>query len=283
MTDGGPIRKRVAAEVNAVRNVARVAALSMRYRIQARRIEQSVFMWHHGRCGSTVLGELLNQHSRVRWYGEIYEPYSARGRLRRRYADDLKRIALASHKPVIGMELKGLSCQHLRTLGATLEEFAGVLHAHHYGCCILLDRRNILRKLMSVQVVYQKLRRSYVQAAGSGEQLRGKLRINVNRVGILGRECGLFEMLEYIETETARAEQLLGQRFELLRLSYEDDIEEDPLRAYGKVCDFLGIAQEEVAIGHARINTRALAELIENFEQVERALSGTRYQWMLYQ
>ena len=31
-------------------------------------------MFHPGRCGSTVLGNLLNQHPSIEWDGEIYEP-----------------------------------------------------------------------------------------------------------------------------------------------------------------------------------------------------------------
>lgn len=35
--------------------------------------ERNVVMFHCGRCGSSVVGGLLNQHTKVRWAGEIFE------------------------------------------------------------------------------------------------------------------------------------------------------------------------------------------------------------------
>ena len=31
-------------------------------------------MFHIGRCGSTVVSELLNQHSKIHWESELYTP-----------------------------------------------------------------------------------------------------------------------------------------------------------------------------------------------------------------
>jgi hypothetical protein len=66
-------------------------------------------------------------------------------------------------------------------------------------------------------------------------------------------------------------------------LTYEKDIQNDPVKAYQQVCDFLGIKSRNVTVELSRTNPFVANEMIENFDEVESVLNGTNYEWMLYE
>lgn len=247
----------------------------------AGRAEQhGIFMWHHGRCGSSVLAKLLDQHPDISWHKELYRRYTVNGIDRPNFLDDIHRIRAKSAR-YFGFELKGLPSQHLVRLGVDLEQFIEAIRPEGFEHAIFLHRRNILRKLISVQIVDQGLRDSFRLAAGSVEQLEGRLVLDVNQVRIVGRLAPLVDMIEYIESESEQARELINSRFDALSLYYEDDIQENPLHAYAKVCDYLGVQPGNPRITMQRINTKTLSDLVANHAEVEHALAGTPYEWML--
>lgn len=242
---------------------------------------RGILMWHHGRCGSSVLGKLLDQHPDISWHRELYRRYTVKGVDRPNFLDDIHRVRAKSTKTFYGIELKGLPSQHLRRLGVNLEQFVAAIQPEGFEHAIFLHRRNILRKLISVQIVDQGLRDSFQLPADSADELKGKLTIDVNQVRIVGRLAPLLDMIEYIDTESQKAHQVLAARFNLLSLYYEDDIEQNPLDAYVKVCEYLGVPAAEADIMMKRINTKPLRELVSNVGEIEDALAGTPYEWML--
>jgi hypothetical protein len=241
---------------------------------------KGVFMWHHGRCGSTVLGRILNQHPGIRWRGEIYEPYAEAGIPRPNFRDDLRYAQLECGRKLPGIELKGLPSQHLPTLGTSLEQFVETIREHGFSHCVFLDRRNTLRKLMSVQIVDQGLRNSY-HMSNKETALDGRLKIDLQRVRIQGKYAPLLDMLRHIDEETEKARELVSRYYAFLPLYYEDHIEADPLVAYRAILAHLGLPYHDAAIPLKRINVKALHELIENYAEVEDLLAGTKYEWML--
>ena len=238
-------------------------------------------MWHHGRCGSSVLGKLLNQHPEIRWYREIFERYSSRQEARPNFRDDIKRVRRKARERIPGIELKGLPSQHLQTIGVPLEEFVDVIREEEFTKCVVLHRKNILRKLISVQIVDQGLRDSFHLSTRSSGGLEGRLKVDVENVRILGKFAPLLEMIQYIDEETENARRLLSERFDILPLFYEDHIEADPTVAYRMVCDYLDVEFVEADVTLQRINTKPLPELVENCGEIEGLLSGTPYEWML--
>ena len=56
---------------------------------------------------------------------------------------------------------------------------------------------------------------------------------------------------------------------------------ENPRVAYGKVCDFLGVADESPAIAMRRMNPFGYEDVVMKFEEVKAALMDTQYSWML--
>jgi hypothetical protein len=68
---------------------------------------------------------------------------------------------------------------------------------------------------------------------------------------------------------------------DVLQLTYEDDILKDPRIAYRRVCGYLGLEPCPAFVRHARSNPFRLDEIIENYDEVKQALSGTEFEWML--
>lgn len=241
---------------------------------------KGVFMWHHGRCGSTVLGCILNQHPGIRWRGEIYEPYAEAGIPRPNFRDDLKYAQIECGRKLPGIEIKGLPSQHLPTLGISLGQFAEAVRELGFSHCVFLDRRNTLRKLLSVQIVDQGLRGTY-HMANKETALAGRLKIDLQRVRIQGKYAPLLDMIRHIDEETEKARQIVREYFDFLPLYYEDHIEADPLVAYREILSHLQLPHHDAEVTLKRINVKTLQELVENHRDVEDLLAGTKYEWML--
>ncbi len=241
---------------------------------------KGIFMWHHGRCGSTVLGGMLKQHPNIRWRGEVYEPYAEAGIPRPNFRDDIRYAQLECGPKIPGIELKGLPSQHLPTLGVSLGQFMDVVRDYGFSHCIFLDRRNTLRKLISVQIVDQGLRTTY-HAKDKDADLKGRLHIDLQRVRIQGKYAPLLEMIRHIDEETEKARHLVRGYFDFLPLYYEDHIESDPRVAYREVLTHLQVPHHDAEVTLKRINVKTLQELVENYREVEDLLAGTKYEWML--
>jgi len=64
-------------------------------------------------------------------------------------------------------------------------------------------------------------------------------------------------------------------------ISYEKDILPDPMLAFKKVCVFLKIPEAIVTSDYKRTNPFPLRQIIVNYEEVDKLLTGTRFEWML--
>ena len=92
--------------------------------------------------------------------------------------------------------------------------------------------------------------------------------------------CGAEVTLSSDPAQIADARRLLTGR-EILDLTYEDDIADDPHRAYRRICDFLGVTPEPVEVRYGRTTPFPLSGVIENFDEVKAALASTEFEWML--
>ncbi|MEM9567925.1 MAG: hypothetical protein AAF974_06415 [Cyanobacteria bacterium P01_E01_bin.34] len=241
--------------------------------------KEGFLIWHHGRCGSTVLGNMLRQHPQVRMYGERFERYARMQRQRPNFAADLKWLQMLSGQHLTGFEIKGLPCQQLPHLEVGLDGFLQTIRELGFERGVFLDRRNTLRKIVSVQIVDQGIRKSYNSRKSS--PLKGKVVIDLNRVRILGKYASLLEMLDYINSETEAARQIMKEHYDFLPLFYEDHIQEDPNNAYKAVQEHLFLSPYDAQVKLKRVNTKSLKEIIGNFDEVADLLSGTEYAWML--
>ncbi|MEO7385633.1 MAG: hypothetical protein ABIX37_01725 [Gammaproteobacteria bacterium] len=249
-------------------------------------IQQLVTTFHIGRSGSTVLGDLLNQHPAIEWLGEIYEwpefrespaaPGTGSELLRR-----LRTRLPAVEKPVVGIEAKFYHLHdHGVALGEFLEELRGeiAVDGQRTGRCrfVVLRRKNYLRKIVSSLVARQR-GQWFARSDAPLPPLR--LAINPERVCIDGDAQPLLDYLRDWDAQFDQLDAALAGE-DVLQLTYEDDIEQDPLVAYGKVCRHLGLAPGVPEIRYNRTTPQALADIVTTLDAIRKALEGSGYEWM---
>lgn len=237
-------------------------------------------MFHTGRCGSTVMGNMLDQHPMINWEGEIYEP---KGALYHKYgirADAvdpvgfLRRRMAGANKPHYGFEVRPY---HTRPVKISTEKLITSLDALGFTYFVLQQRRNRLRVAVSA-LVASNVRRWHVPA-GSIVPLT-KVYLNIDSVRADDTEKPLLEVLREYETDMHDIERLLADR-NMLKLNYEDDIETDPQQGYRKMCDFLGFPHVPAVIQLGRTTAFPLSEILENYDEVANTLLGTEFEWMI--
>jgi hypothetical protein len=250
--------------------------------LSARRRPGVVLMLHIGRCGSTVLANMLHQHPRIYWDGKIYRAAQAmygrelRGFDYRRWTP--RQFAISGGR-YYGFEFKFLPGQYCSDIHTDPAEFLAScvpMGVTHY---ILLQRENTLRQAVSY---YSSKARGAWHLAPGGELGPGRFVLDVDHVST-GRDQGrpLAEYLRHADEAYRAVSAALADRASLT-LSYEQDIERSgPSEAYRKVCGFLGLAVQPVAVRDKKINPPGLSELVENMDEVRAALAGTPYEWML--
>jgi hypothetical protein len=238
---------------------------------------QHVAMFHIGRCGSQVLGEMLDQHPAIFWDGEIFQPYMQPQA--HRPPDFVQRtIAGSRHKrisAIYGFETKYLPQFHLSEacINMSLEGYVDLLRELRFTKFIVLHRANYLRRSVSVGVL-SKTRTPHVR-----HEVRSATKISVDIDGARRRQS-LLELFRSLDHQHRRLISLLSPD-EKLCLNYEDDIRDDPGHAYRKVCEFLGVEEARPQIKLKRTNSFEYGEVIDNFDAVRTTLQGTEYAWML--
>jgi len=242
-------------------------------------------MFHIGRCGSTVVSDLLGQHPDVHWASELYEPIF--GKWRRDNAgievvgempadaiDILRKNSWQAIHHSYGFEMKPY---HFRLIGYEQEDFLQYLEAMGFTHYIILDRKNRLRKIVSSIIAHQK--GGYHTDGKISARLKS-VHINLNKVEIDFDSKPLLDYLRDYDKQFSELESSLTNK-RLLKLTYEDDIQDDPEIAYSRICDFLNIKRKPVAVNLSKTNPFPLSDMIENIGELENVLSGTPYEWML--
>jgi len=235
--------------------------------------EGRVGMFHPGRCGSTVLGDLLGQNSRVFWDSEVFDP-TVRKLPKNPFAYLQRRIERCG-KPIYGFETK---LYHPERLGYDTSHYLEQLEGLGFERFIFLTRRNVLRLLVSAWMAMAKAE-AYHVAAGAKSSLK-RIRLDPLKAELGGVFAPLVDHLRATAALIADARQVLDGRY-VLDLIYEEDVAEDPRRAYLRACEFLGIEPEPAQVSYGRTTPFPISEVIENFDEVKAALAGSEFEWML--
>lgn len=230
-------------------------------------------MVHVGRSGSRVLASLLDQQPRVFWDGEIFEPDHRIWRPGRDPLSVLDRRRRLAGRRWYGFELKFF---HARLVGVPFPELVEGLFERGFERFVVLRRRNTLRKVVSSIRLHAE-RRSHRR---TGEATLKRFALDVGDVRIDRDRKPLVDYLEDYERQFERLDALLAGR-EVLRLTYEEDIAADPTRAYRRCCEFLDLAPRPVSVTYGRTNPFPLEEILLNWSEVEEALRGGPFEWML--
>ena len=236
-------------------------------------------MLHLGRSGSTVLGDLLDQHPYVKWDAEIYGPMR---KLWNGAGDPVQLMlnrAAAVPRGLYGFEFKAY---HAILVGRSLAEMIAAYRAAGVGKFVVLRRENTLRKVASTAVarVTGRFHRTGRDRPPPAPDTPTRVRIDPQAHFLDSETRPLVEFLEGFERFFEELDVLLADA-DVLKLSYEADIAADPVVAYRRTCRWLDIAPMPPVMRFAVTTPFPLTEVIENYEEVVAALSGTRFQWML--
>lgn len=241
----------------------------------------NLVMFHAGRCGSSVLADMLNQHPDVRWANEPFEVMKpaylrmdAGHRARHVIADRMYR----QQARFFGFDVKYLPEQHLRPELANKSpaEFVALLESLGFRHYVLLNRRNHLRRAVSVAIG-----RTTGQWNTAGQvAAKAAVRLDPRRFVSYGKEMPLLAYFQALDATYASVKDCLAPHA-CLELVYETDVQVDPRTGYRKICQLLGLAPREVQVRLKKMNPQPVSELIENLGEVQTALAGTGYEWML--
>ena len=250
------------------------------------RRKANVLMLHFGRCGSTVVGNLLRQHPKIDWDAEILQSRKQNLLPECAITKNPKRLirprSLRAKQPVFGFELKPLPFMHLSSvqLNMSLPQFLNQLKEFKVTHLIFLSRDHYLRQLASVTVAIEKNRYETVPGA---ESTLNRIRIDCENTLMAGKPIKqLFDCYESISKQI-RQFGTTQNKIRFLELEYQRDILDSPFKAFRKICDFLRLTPSRVVLKNAKVNTKSITEHVCNFQEIKDALQGTQYEWMTTQ
>ena len=233
-------------------------------------------MFHAKRSGSTVLSDLLKQHSEIFWDGEINTAYTIRlfNKQVVNGADNLAEVIRRLQRRMFYITQNGFYGFEITSFDffvgrISLSDYVERIHDLGVDYFIILKRKNFLKKNVSM-LITQKTGQTHLL---SNEKVR------LTQIALDAKN--LLNSLQQHHNFFSTLEELLKNNRVLL-LTYEDDISHDPLLAYKRVCNFLDIEYVEFPIQRKKTNPYGLSEVILNFEEVKNTLSGTPFEWMLY-
>jgi hypothetical protein len=250
----------------------------------------NIVMFHMGRCGSTVLGDLLKQHSKIYWDGEMYSTYIRNWRKQKQEAPDTSTVnlepeafqLLKDRMVMAGSRFYGCEVKfhHIKEANIEIPDYIEYISHLKFNKFIVLTRRNFLRSIISNKIMYEMPVKKTHMRSDDKAQIK-KTTIDISDTGYNGYRKNLYDHLEEHENNYKNLDILLENK-QVLRLSYEDDISEDPKYSYHKVCHFLDIKPKDSLVRLGKTNPFKISEMLINFNEVEEYLCRTKFEWMLY-
>jgi hypothetical protein len=239
---------------------------------------------HSGRCGSTVIGRILDHQKSIYWDGEILTKISLNDsrRAKKVFSDPSlrrsiyrRRFSRSNGKP-FGFEMKysqfGFANSGLAKELALLPEGIPVTLVH-------LDRENPVRRLLSSCL-----------ANRTGEYHgtftdRAQFRVDINDPG--GWGASFLELLDENENPRLRVLQEASTLIDgsITHLSYEKDVESNPSRAAETIFRLMHSGDEfqPVEVRRRDMHRKPLNELVVNFQELEKHLENTNFKKYLYE
>ena len=241
-----------------------------------------IVMFHTGRCGSTVLANLISQNRYIFWDAELFEKIE-KNIIYKIYmtTDPMKilRMRMIHARRFYGFETKLQEKQEYEfsQINMDLKSYLRQLSRMGFDRFIILDRKNYLRQIVSGAIGFKTMK--WHQPLNKIPVLT-KIKIDPNYVPFGNSYKPLLNRFEEFNRTYSTLEKLL-KPYNPLKLSYEDDILENPLHGYRRLCMFLDLPSENVSVKLGKMNPFPLSEIVENFQNIIDTLSGTPYEWML--
>lgn len=247
----------------------------------------NVAMFHMGRCGSSVLCDLLNQHPKMYWGGEIYTPSIRGWRKQKQYKLQvegitlqpaplkiLQRDMLVAGSKYYGCEIK---FHHLSEGQITIADYVNYLKQRDFKF-ITLVRKNFLRSIVSNTVMFSSTK-TKTHNRTDEKVVLNKVKLDVDEARYNGYRKPLIKHLRTHQKNFSDFEAMLSTQ-NILKLTYEDNIFSDPSDAYLKACEFLSLEPCDLNVRLRKTNPFPLSEIITNYEEVKDYLSDTEFAWM---
>ena len=279
---------------------------------------------HNGRCGSTVVGNLLAQNPNMHWASELYEPmfakwkeenqqefaYLAKEPIVENPIEILKNSMNETTKPYYGFEIKP---SQFFLVNSSATKFLTQSFLLNFTYFILIRRKNSLRQIVSDKVARkeniwhihtdkfnwniikeifknytaQSIRKAFSYLTKWLYRKNSKLKnwlyrknSKLEKIHLpVNQSRPLVERIRGIERRMQEAESLLLSK-NVLKLTYEDDIEQDPQSAYRSICEFVNMEPTKASVNFSKTNPFPLKDVIENFAEVKATLHNTPYEWM---
>lgn len=240
----------------------------------------NVVIWHIGRCGSTVLSSVLNQHPNINCLGEVFNPLMDTNELGKDVPDfDSFFSNLINHEPskIRILEVKFLESQHLSVYNMTLPNLINKFKEIGYDRFIILERTNYLKRMVS-HCVGQETKIYHLKKDETPKLHRINMDVESIKVGVATNP--FIEWLRIFKNEYIQLRSyMVAANF--IELQFEEDIQVDVKKAYDKVCAFLNIESSIINIPYTRTNPFHVKDMLININEVESVLSNTEFLWML--
>jgi hypothetical protein len=244
---------------------------------------EKVAMLHPGRCGSTVLGSLINQHPSLFWSGEPFlHHYSEKPLTLKEVNEILHNAELMKISKVYSFATKyprGMDLSY-NCVDMSISNYVNHLKELGYNKFVFLERENYLRRALSME----KGRKTGVWHKNAGNDTDKSVdKIELNPKNFQVGEDKYISLNEYFQQLDAEKNEIFDAvgGAPLLYLTYERDIKRDPTKAYKKYCDFVHVSYSAVDINLRKTNPGKISSLVSNYEVLERYLVSSRYSWML--
>ena len=238
--------------------------------------------FHFGRCGSTLLGNLLNARAEIDWQGELLHPLHEKTADAPSYDNPLDLITgpiQQSKQPIFGFEAK---FQHMDDNGLDLPfgVFVDTLISNGFEKFIVLKRQNYLRQAISVargQVTGQ-----WHQKKGQPAAASEAVCLDVDAVSLGGKNREITEAFQFLDDTYALAEECFTERIvDVLNLDYEQDLELEPQVGFDKACLYLGLSSTPGQSSLEKLGGQPLEKMTLNYDEINERLHKTPWQWML--
>lgn len=240
----------------------------------------NVVMFHIGRCGSTVLCDLLNQNQSIQCEGEIFHKFMKQeleGRICLNIKELLKEVEGRKVKPIQLIEIKFLESQHLSLFNIKIKEMINILIGYGYNRFIILERKNYLKRMISHCIAQET--NTYYLSREFSPTLK-QLNLNKDKIKLGIENHSLFYWFHIFEESYAELRYELS-RYKNIEIIYEVDIENDPYLGYLKICDFLKVIPEHAILKYTKQNPFSFSETLINYNEIKSLFSNTKYEWMM--
>ena len=237
--------------------------------------------FHFGRCGSTLLGNMLASRPDLDWKGEVFHGLHENNIPLQPHTNPFEFLDFHwKHSPNhhFGIETK---FQHLDSNGLDIElgSFLSGLKNIGFRKIIILKRKNYLRQAISV--ARGQLTKNWHVSVDEKPPRLPTFELDLERISLGGRNRPILDCFEFLDSTFRQSRAIVEKsNLECLELLYEDDLEIDPLSGYAKVTGFINLPHSDTTVSVRKIENRPVNEIVTNFQEIRQRLKNTTYEWM---